>query len=150
LLFEDVKQEREELDAFSQRIEAKVLEAREAVELLKMENQSLTQQQNALSLLEKKTGKDSSDLASEELDNRVKKVKGWFAKLEPEQAAGCLKEFVNRGDLEFAARMIDSLEERQIAKVLEALRDPPLVAQIVDAFTKNKQVGEQALETQLR
>ncbi len=150
LLFEDLKREREELTAFGQRVDAKVLQAREAAELLKLENQSLADQKNTLSALEKKTGKDSTDVEAAELDNRVKLVKGWFAKLEPESAASYLKEMVNRGDMEFAARMIDSLDERQIAKILKEFNDPPLVAQIVDAFTRNKDVGKQVLESTMR
>jgi len=150
LLFEDLKQEREELNSFSQRIDAKVLEAREAVELLKLESQSLADQTKTLSALEMKTGKDSTDAKSAELDERVKKVKGWFTSLAPEKAAENLKEFANRGDLEFAARVIDSLEERQIAKILAVFDDPQLVAEIVDAFTKNKEVGREANQRTLR
>jgi vacuolar-type H+-ATPase subunit I/STV1 len=150
LLFEDLKQERDELTAFSQRVDAKVLEAREAVELLKMESQTLLDQKNALSALEKKTGKTSDDVQEDELDGRVEILKGWFAKLDPEVAASYLKEFANQGDLKLAAKLIDSLEERQIAKILAVLNDPPLVAQIVEAFTKNKEVGRQALQSQLR
>jgi hypothetical protein len=150
LLFEDLKREREELTAFGQRVDAKVLQAREAAELLNLETQSLANQKKTLSALEKKTGKDSTDVASDALDDRVKLVKSWFAKLEPESAASYLKEMVNRGDMEFAARMIDSLEERQIAKILEAFNDPPLIAQIVEAFTNNKEAGRQALKSTLR
>ena len=138
LLFEDLRRERDELSAFGQRIDAKVIQAREAVELLKLENQSLEEQTQALSKLEKKTGKTSADVVTDELDQRVSVVKKWFKNLEPEQAANYLKEFADRGDLEFAARLLDSLEDRQIAKILAAFNDAPLVAQIIDAYTKKK------------
>ena len=148
LLFEDLKREQEELMAFEQKIGAKIMEAREASEILKQENQSLADQTKVLSTLEKKTGKTTADVADDEISIRVDAVKGWFTKLEAEQAANYLKEFANRGDLEFAAKLLDSLEERQIAKILAAFDDAPLVAQIVDAYTKNKVDESKPLGTQ--
>lgn len=138
LLFEDVRREREELTAFGQMIEAKIARAAEATEQLKIEKQKLVDQTNTLASLEKKTGKTPEDAKLTELDRRVDTVKNWFKNLDPEQAANYLKEFANRGDLQFAARLLDSLDDRQIAKILAAFNDPPLVAQIVDAYTKNK------------
>ena len=138
LLFEDLKRERDELTAFGQMIDSKITKAAEATETLKVEHQKLVDQTNALSSLEKKTGKSPADVESSELDSRVDVVKSWFKNLDPEQAANYLKEFANRGDLQFSARLLDSLDDRQIAKILAAFNDPPLVAQIVDAYTKNK------------
>ena len=142
LLFEDVKRERHELEAFGDKIDAKIREAREALEMLKMEKQSVTDQARVLTDLEKEIGKTKDQLVDDELDRRVKVVKNWFTNLESEQAANYLKEFAERGDLEFAARLLDSLQDRQIAKVLAAFNDAPLVAQIVDSFTKGKPAGE--------
>lgn len=138
LLFEDLKRERDELTAFGQLIESKIGKAAEATEKLKIEHQKLIDQTNTLSSLEKKTGKTPADAESSELDSRVDVVKSWFKNLDPEQAANYLKEFANRGDLQFSARLLDSLDDRQIAKILAAFDDPPLVAQIVDAYTKGK------------
>ncbi len=143
LLFEDLRRERDELMAFSQRIDDKIIQAREATKLLQMETQSLEAQSNTLSKLERKMGKTTFDVEDDELDRRVKVVKNWFKNLEPEQAATYLKEFANRGDIDFAAKLLDSLEDRNIAKVLAAFNDAPLVAQIVDSVTKNKNPGSQ-------
>jgi hypothetical protein len=148
LLFEDLKREQEELMAFEQKISAKIMEAREAAEILKQENLSLTEQTKVLSTLEKKTGKTTDDVANDEITIRVDAVKGWFEKLEAEQAANYLKEFANRGDLEFAAKLLDSLEKRQISKILAVFDDAPLVAQIIDAYTKHKvEKGEPTAKT---
>ena len=138
LLFEDLKRERDELTAFAQLIESKIVKASEATEKLKVEHQKLLDQTNTLSSLEKKTGKTPADAEESEVDRRVDVVKSWFKNLDPEQAANYLKEFANRGDLQFSARLLDSLDDRQIAKILAVFNDPPLVAQIVDAYTKNK------------
>lgn len=143
LLFEDLRRERDELMAFSQRIDTKIIQAREATKLLQMETQSLEAQTKTLSKLEKKVGKSTDDLVDDELERRVKIVKNWFKGLEPEQAAEHLKEFANRGDIDFAARLLASLEERDIAKVLAAFEDAPLVAQLVDSVTNNKNSSDQ-------
>lgn len=136
LLFEDLKQERDELTAFSQQIDSQVIQAREALEMLKLENQTLTSQKQELSALEESLGTDADSTEDDVLDQRVETVKSWFEKLEATAAANYLKEFADRGDLEFSAKLIHSLDARQKAKVLAAINDPPLVAQIVDAFTK--------------
>ena len=135
LLFEDLRREREELQAFAKRIDQKISEAKEAVELLKLQKQSVSQQTEALNSIERRTG-TIEEAADEDLVRRVKTVKGWFRNLEPEQAAKYLKEFAEQGDIEFVAKLLDSLEDRRIAKVLAAFNDAPLVAKIVDTFTK--------------
>jgi small-conductance mechanosensitive channel len=150
LLFEDVKRERDELEAFGDKIDAKLREAREALELLRMESKSVSDQARVLSDLEEEIGKTRIELVDDELDRRVKVVKNWFKDLDPEQAANYLKEFADRGDLEFAARLLDSLQDRQIAKVLAAFNDAPLVAQIVDSFTKGKPASDSRNGTKLR
>ena len=138
LLFQDLKREREELEAFGQRVEARILEAREAVELLKLENQSLADQTKTLTSLENKTGKTSDDAENSELDSRVQSAKKMFSSMKAEQAAEYLKEYANRGELEFSARLLNSVDERQITKILEAFNDTPLVAQIIDAYHNSK------------
>ncbi|MFO0455145.1 MAG: hypothetical protein ACK5Z0_03980, partial [Planctomycetota bacterium] len=58
-------------------------------------------------------------------------VKGWFNSLEPEQAARFIKEFANNGELEFACKLLQSLDPKKSAKILAALDDAPLAASIV-------------------
>ena len=143
LLFEDLKRERDELTAFGDRIDAKILQAREATELLKQQNQSLNDQSKVLSTLEKKAGgKTSTDVKDDDLDQRVKTVKKWFVKQKPEQTAKYLKEFVNNGELEFAARVLGTFDERTIPQILDALDDIPLATQLMDVYTENKKDSE--------
>lgn len=136
MLFEDVKRERDELSSFGQQIDGKISQAREAVKLLQLERQGLAQETKTLSDLQRKSGKTVVDLEEEKLDRRVKTVKDWFTNLDEEQAADYLKEIANRGDVRFAAKLLDSLEPRKVAKVLGAFNDAPLVAEIVDSYTK--------------
>jgi FtsZ-binding cell division protein ZapB len=150
LLFEDLRREREELYALNERIDAKITQARETVELLKVENQSLSEQTKALSSLEKKTGKTTDDVADQDIENRVKVVKNWFNNLEPETAADYLKEFANQGDIRFSAKLLESLDDRKIAKILSAFNDAPLVAQLIDSFSDKKSVNGNNNNSRLR
>jgi aminopeptidase N len=140
-LFEDLKREQDELKAFAKMIDEKIIQAEEAVKVLKLEKQSAAEQTEALNSIEKRTG-TIDEVADNDLNRRVKVVKSWFKDLDPEQAAKYLKEFAERGDMEFVAKLLDSLEDRRIAKVLAAFDDAPLVAQIVDTFTNKDKAAE--------
>ena len=140
-LFEDLKREQDELQAFAKMIDEKIIQAEEAVKVLKLEKQSAAEQTEALNSIEKRTG-TVDEVADNDLNRRVKVVKNWFKDLEPEQAAKYLKEFAERGDMAFVAKLLDSLEDRRVAKVLAAFDDAPLVAKIVDTFTKKDRAAD--------
>ena len=141
LLFEDLSREQEELEVFSKMIDEKIRQAKEAVNLLKLEKQAIMKEQAAPDSIEKRTG-STDEVAADDLNRRVKVVKSWFENLEPDRAAKYLKEFADRGDLEFVAKLLDSLEDRRIAKVLAAFNDATLVAKIVDTFTQQNKANK--------
>ena len=141
LLFEDLSREQEELEAFAKTVDDKIRDAQEAAKVLKMEKKAVMQEKDALGTIEKRTD-PIDDVAKEDLNRRVKVIKSWFENLEPEQAAKYLKEFADRGDLDFVAKLLDSLEDRRIAKVLAAFNDATLVAKIVDTFTNQNDSGK--------
>lgn len=141
LLFEDVKRERDELTAFGQKIEAKLLAAKEAVELLKLENKKIDDQIQTLTSLEKKTGKTTDDVADDAEAEKLKTAKNWFKSLEANQAANMIKEFANKGDLAFAAQIMKSLDARKVGEIITAIDDPPLITQLFEAI-ESKKVAE--------
>lgn len=134
MLFEDLKREQEQLMVFAKRVDDRITQAREAVEELKLEKQAISREKESLKKLQKDAG-TSDDVANQTLDRRVKTVKSWFENLDAEPAAKYLKEIAQEGDLDFVAKLLDSLEHRKIAKVLAAFDDAPLVAKIVNRFT---------------
>jgi DNA repair exonuclease SbcCD ATPase subunit len=141
MLFEDLKREQEQLGVFAKRVDDQLMQAREAIEELKLEKQAIAREKDSLQKLQKETG-GFDDVVSEKLDKRVQTVKSWFKNLEPEPAAKYLKEFAQAGDLEFVARLLDSLEDRRIAKILATLDDAPLVAKIVNKFTGKSKAAD--------
>lgn len=135
ILFEDLEREQEKLMAFHSKIEAKIMEGRETLKLLQLEKKVISEKTESLSALEKRTGKKSGNLKQDELDDRLKTVKNWFKAVDDEQAADYLKEFANRGEIEFVAKLLGSMEDRKAAKVLSSMNDAPLIAQIVESLS---------------
>ena len=76
---------------------------------------------------------DEMDLVSA----KAASVKEMFAKVKPEQAAGMLKQWIDRGELELAARILKMQSERSQPKILAALDDNALAAELVDAIMKS-------------
>lgn len=134
LLFDDLNTEQEEMRAFSDGIDAKVDMLNRMTNGLQAKLDELDAKTSELEKLQKQAGQDET-AKREEFDNRVNDVKGWFADLEPQQAADYLKEFANNGKLEFAASLLQKLPDRQKSKILSAMSDPLLIQQLIDALT---------------
>jgi len=137
LLFEDLKVERAQLTELAAKIESRLQQAQGSVVEMKQENQVLTTQTQELAKLKQKNAKNT-DNELDEIGQRVKTAKPWFEGLEDEQAANYLKEFANNGEMEFAARLLKSLQQRQASKILAAFNDPDFVQQILDALSTSK------------
>lgn len=141
LLFEDLKIERAEVTAMLEGIEAKLRLAQDSVTTLRQENQTLTTKTQELSKLKQQQDQQKKKSGGEELDEigqRVKTAKSWFEGLEDEQAASFIRQFANNGDLQFAVRLLKSLQQRKASKILAALDDPEFVQQILNALTEQK------------
>ena len=133
LLFNDVATEQDELQAFSEGVDAKVAAMERMAEALRETLATLDARKAELVALEKKTGVDDES-QKEKMDDKINGVKGWFANLEAEQAADYLKEFANTGKLEFAASLLHKMQDRQKSKILAALNDPVLVSQLIESL----------------
>ena len=137
LLFEDLKIERDQLTELTRRIESRLVEADSSVAEMKIENEQLSTRADELARLLKKRNPDVT-LEVDEVEERVTKAKGWFSDLEDEQAANYLRTFANKGELEFAAKLLDSLDDRKVAKILAVLDDPDFVDQMLKAISAKK------------
>ncbi|MDE0934662.1 MAG: hypothetical protein OSA89_01995 [Mariniblastus sp.] len=150
LLREDLERERKELESFSKKIDSKINEAKEATNLLKLEKEAVEKETKELSMYENRLGKKVGDLASEELQQQVNGLKDMFRTLDPAKAANILKEYANRGNLNLVANLLDSLEDRQKAKIIAELDSPTLTAEIMDTLIKPRPQGETQIKSFLR
>ena len=133
MMFEDLTTEQDELRAFSEGIDVKIEMLSQLSVDLQTKLDDLESKKSELEKLEKSTGTDEES-KQQEFDDKVNTIKGWFANLQPEQAADYLKEFANNGKLEFAASLLQRLPDRQKSKVLGVMSDPVLVDQLIDAL----------------
>lgn len=145
LLFEDLKLERAELTAIMTELESKINLAQNYVTDLKQENQNLTTKSQELTKLNQQLDKKKKEGGEplDEIGQRVQTAKAWFEGLEDEQAANYLKEFANNGDLQFAVRLLKSMQQRKASKILAALNDPDFVQQLLNAITNENKTEEQ-------
>jgi predicted nuclease with TOPRIM domain len=144
-LFEDLKLERAELTAMMAEMESKINLAQNFVSDLKQENQNLTTKSQELTKLNQQLDKKKKEggEALDEIGQRVQTAKAWFEGLEDEQAASYLREFANNGDLQFAVRLLKSMQQRKASKILAALNDPEFVQQLLNAITTENKSDEQ-------
>jgi|688.fasta_scaffold92002_5 chromosome segregation ATPase len=130
LMFEDLKREQQELMALGETIDAKLASAQQVLEQIRQERAGLQAEKQQIAAAKKEADPNAKDKEAEEAE-KLNKVKGWFNSLEPEQAARFIKEFSNNGELEFACKLLQSLDPKKSAKILAALDDAPLAASIV-------------------
>ena len=140
LLFEDLKVERAELTAIAESIETKLGLARDKLDELKLESQDIAIRMSEIEKAAKRKGdgKGAGEAGLDEIDERVKIAKPWFEGLAEDQAANYLKEFANNGELEFAARLLKSLQQRQGSKILAAFDDPDFAQQILNSLAPSE------------
>jgi hypothetical protein len=130
LMFDDLKREQQELLALGETIDSKLAAAQQVLEQIRQERAGLQADKQQLAAAQKAANPDAGAKDAEEAE-KLSKVKGWFNSLEPEQAARFIKEFANNGELEFACKLLQSLDPKKSAKILAALDDAPLAASIV-------------------
>jgi len=143
LLFEDLKVERAELASLMDGMEAKLKLAQQTVAELRQENQTLATKTEEMAKLNQKAEakKKAGEEMLDEIGQRVKTARPWFEGLEDEQAANYLKEFANNGDLQFAVRLLKSLQQRKASKILAAFNDPEFVQQLLNALADENEGG---------
>lgn len=137
LMFDDVAREQKELEALGDSLDGRISAARELLARI--------QQERAGNVVDsKESGKPAAGTTPNkaggsplsDLDQEVEAAKTLFSALDPDQAAMVIKQFSNSGKLDFAARLLNTMEKRQQTGILTALNDPVLGAQLVESITK--------------
>lgn len=137
MLFEDLRREQEELDAFAERVDAMIIEAKEAVKLLQLEKQAITAQTEELSALEKKTGVEGDQVADVALSVRAKQLKNILEEVEPSRAGRLMQEWIDGGNRDLARQVLLKLDERKRGKILSSFDNYETIAEILVAPAGN-------------
>lgn len=85
-------------------------------------------QQQALDELQEAQAPSAERMAN------IKVTAGWLERMSPADAAEALKTLANNGNMDFALQLLSYMEERDVAKILDALKDPALVAELTEGF----------------
>ena len=131
MLFEDLRREQDELDTVAERIDAMIIEAKEAVKLLQLEKQAITTKTEELSALEKKTGVKGDEVADLELEDQINQLRNILGEADAAHAGSIIKNWVNDGHMELAHKAFMKLEERQQAKIVNTFEDRELMAKFL-------------------
>lgn len=77
------------------------------------------------------------EMDDQEREN-VKRLATWLRAMEPANAAEVLKEMANDGRMATAVKLLSHLEEREAAKILDALSDSTLIDSFIQEYQKLK------------
>jgi chromosome segregation ATPase len=136
LIMDDIQSERSELESLQLAIHGKFAAAEKLLGEVELQRQQLTQEREEAKreLEEIKTARTEQKEAQE---NNLKRMSLWIENMEPVRAADCLREMSNDGKMDMAVQLLANFEERDAAKILEAM-DDALVAQLLDEFKNAK------------
>jgi flagellar motility protein MotE (MotC chaperone) len=70
--------------------------------------------------------------ASEE--QNIKKLSTWVQGMDAPTAANLIRTMADNGKMDVAVRLLANFEEREASKVLAALNNPELMAELADKF----------------
>jgi hypothetical protein len=130
-LRKDIERERNELTAFSEQLEQRMIAAENVLVRIETEHAGLKTEKQELEALKKKmpSGKSEDDVRLEERVAMLKKV---YESLSPDTAATQIKQMANDGEMKAASRLLKSLKPNLSSKILESLGDPILANQLLN------------------
>jgi hypothetical protein len=131
----DIALEKQEVDSLLGQVQTALQNARQVVDDIQLQRQELDKkQQEANSNLQQMQAiKEKFD--NSEQDN-LKQMSRWFQGMAPENAAKILRELGNNGEMDSVIRMLSNIEDREVARILTAVEDADLVAEIVERFSR--------------
>ena len=140
MLFKDLETRHKELVAFEEAIDSKLAAAQDTLDAIKLETSQRDTQRSLLADSSSvSAANDNTDETDDPLADKVEAIREWFSGLKAEQASVYLTELANRGDLELAARLLNTAKQRNIPKILSAIKNKTLEMQLMDELMSMKQ-----------
>jgi len=132
LMLDDMQSERLELESLQSEIHGKLPAAEKLLGDVTLKRQQLTREREEAKRDLEEIKSAQTEYKEAEADN-LKRMSQWIESMEPGRAADCLREMSNDGKLDMAVHLLGEFEEREAAKILEAM-DDALVAQLLEKF----------------
>lgn len=133
LVMEDIRRERRELEALQTQVQGRIATVERLLAELTAKRQEADAERRKVEQ-ELKTMKESQTEYKQSEKDNLKRLSEIFQNMDPEKAAGHLRALSNEGNLEMAVQLLGNFEEREAAKILEAVNDPTLITQLMDKF----------------
>lgn len=134
LALADLTSERRSLDGFRTEARDALGEAQRVLEQLTVMHQQLVNEREQLVKERSMPAEEGAPNTSADQIQKTKRLSQWIQAMEPDKAAGLLKQMANDGDVTGAAEILSHFEEREAAKLLSAIDDPTLVNDLVSQF----------------
>jgi len=129
-MIDDMHRERTEMDDMLVEAERRSQAARGMLE--RVQEQTSLLPSNVSDKLEGGAAGAGAAPMTETQRQNLANVGEFLSGLAPEQAASTIKEFCNNGKMDMVARLLSMMESRTVSKMLDALGDPALVAEILE------------------
>lgn len=129
----DIRGEQQALEAMHTKLQGQVAACETILaEIHQARDDLLAKRQNAEQELQEFT-EVRIEVDEQERQN-IKRMSEWFQGMEPDKAAGALKELANDGKTDLAVQLLANFEERDAAKILSALDDYALMVELAERF----------------
>jgi len=129
----DIRGEQQHLEAMHTKLQGQVAACESLLDQIQQARDELSsERQDAEQELQ-----EFSDVrieVDEQERQNIKRMSVWFQGMEPDKAAGALKELVNDGKTDLAVQLLANFEERDAAKILSALDDYALMVELAERF----------------
>lgn len=135
LVFDDIQAEQSDLESLQEAVQADIVRAEEVLKQVQAERLAMQNEQAAAQQQLDQMATRASEFKQNEKTN-LKKASEWYSGMTPEVAAETFRELVNDGKTETAVELLSHQEDRNAAKILEALGDPKLIALFTEEFKK--------------
>jgi DNA repair exonuclease SbcCD ATPase subunit len=131
----DISLEKQEVDGLLGQVRTALESARSVVDDIQNRRQELEQREQEASVGLQQMAAAKEKVAKAEQDN-LKQMSRWFQGMSPDNAAKILRELGNNGEMDAVIQMLGNIEDRDVARILTAVEDADLVAEIVEKFSR--------------
>lgn len=137
LVLDDIQAEQTAINQLSEDVAQRLGSAQGMVDELNRLRESVIAERE-------KSQEEFSDIESRRIDiseqykANDKKLSTWLQGMSSENAAGVLKEMANDGSMKVAVQLLSNFEEREAAKILDAIDDPKLLNEFITEFRNLK------------
>ncbi len=134
---QDLDQRKMEIEGILKQVESKLEQGQELMKQIVEEKSRLGSLKEEV-LKEKESLQEAKSVPPEVEKANLSKMAMLLGGMNEVDAAEVIKAFANKGDMNFALRILDNIEDRDASKILDSLGNSDLVAEIMEAYRELK------------